>query len=777
MRARMLRLLFADIDGDHDAAVGRSDWERRALVRSIRRVTLGFAAVWQLAMILAAFGELGTAAWGIACAAGLLGLLALVALAGSAKRVGAVLDPVVSVAMAGIGFWAYLLGGELNSALVFAGSWQINFASCVAGLLLLRGYAVPLVAATAVAIGIGIGVALPAWGIATPLLVVATQLSIIVALRWGMSRLVAVAADADRLADELVVSEQRSAVSAHVRSQLAEQSRVLHDTAINTLGAIANGVTDTEQVLAQCARDVAVLRILRTQPSQLGGARLTEMFVQPGLRIVRAGDADAELSEWEAKLPAGTVSAVVGCVREAVTNATKHSGAAHVVVSAEIIGDALTVRVSDDGIGFDPHAGRTGFGVETSILRRAADHGFAATIQSAHAVGTTVTLVVPTTAGAAGTQLAETNGAHGTHGGAADTRPEVQLHERAAELWGLGVTAVSVVLLAAGSVNHGAALLPMIAIMLASWALFRYAPRVRRRGWFLALMAVATVAVFVLAAAATSFGTDAAMHWHALAPTGPFVLLLAGTANVWQRIAAAAVWALAAGAIAWPLVTATPEAAQIVLIAAGVGLGFAGVWASFQRVLRRLGAQAGAARSALAEAELRAELGAATDAGYRRWVAAGLDTAIALLHRIAAGAADPSALDTRLACEEEERYLRQLVQFGPQLVHLGRTLVETLSIARERGVNYVLSLGEQDAPDEQTAVEVAAAIGHALRALSPGDTLRASFFPVHDGLRLTLLGTQVLLAAAQAGNARHEPLGALELAELTYATAEKEMVA
>lgn len=206
MRARMLRLLFADIDGGHDAAVGHSDWERRALVRSIRRVTLGFAAVWQLAMMLAAFGELGSAAWGIASAAGGLGVVALIALA-SPQR--AWLDTTIPVCMAGIGFWAYALGQDVNSALVFAGSWQINFASCVAGLLVLRGYAFPLVAVTAIAIGVGIGIALPSWGIATSILVIATQLAIILALRWGMSRLVAIAEEADGLADDMTRAQQR----------------------------------------------------------------------------------------------------------------------------------------------------------------------------------------------------------------------------------------------------------------------------------------------------------------------------------------------------------------------------------------------------------------------------------------------------------------------------------------------------------------------------------------------------------------------------------------
>ena len=51
-----------------------------------------------------------------------------------------------------------------------------------------------------------------------------------------------------------------------------------------------------------------------------------------------------------------------GAVREAVTNAAKHAGAAKVVVFAEVDDDgALFVSVHDDGCGFDP-ARRAGDG-------------------------------------------------------------------------------------------------------------------------------------------------------------------------------------------------------------------------------------------------------------------------------------------------------------------------------------------------------------------------------------------------------------------------------
>ena len=82
-------------------------------------------------------------------------------------------------------------------------------------------------------------------------------------------------------------------------------------------------------------------------------------------------------------------------VKEALTNALKHSKAAEVLVQAKVSGRTLEILVVDDGHGFDPaslvEGWRNGMG---NMRRRATAMGAKLDLQSAPAKGTTVTLSV-----------------------------------------------------------------------------------------------------------------------------------------------------------------------------------------------------------------------------------------------------------------------------------------------------------------------------------------------------------------------------------------------
>jgi len=756
MVLRFARLVFADLSIPRASNVNHvTNAETQTLIRTVRRVALGFAAAWQLAMVLSTFGTLGLDGWPIMAAEVSLAAAALLALRYRGY------DPVIPLGMAATGLWSYLASGDIDSALVFAACWQIDFSSCVVGLLVLRRYAVPLVAGTSVAISASILVWLPEWEAQFAIVVVVTQLAIIIAMKWGMATLLGVAATADADAADAADAHHRTHLAEHLSAQLAEESRVLHDTAINTLGAIANGgagTADANVVREQCARDVELLETLRTQPSLLTPASLREMFDPQGLPIRRQGADDEELAGIELALPPSTVTAVVRCVREALTNATKHSGAEDVVVSASATPTTLTVSVRDSGVGFSRDIVPEGFGIGASILDRARDNGFLAEVVGRPGEGTTVTLTV-----------------HLQPSSPAEPRavrwlPDGSLHVRAGELWGIGVTAVSVVLLVAGSVNEHLALYPMIGLMVAVWLVFRFAPAAREHPAFLVALGVATCAVFLLSATATGFGANGAIHWHALAATGPFILLLSATSNRWARMLAACSWALVVFVVAGSIHPVSATAAQITVTAGAVGIGFSGVWIAFQSILRRLGAQASRSRQDVIEANLRAELDAATQRGYRRWVGAGLDSAIALLRELSGRERDPHEARTRDSCAEEERYLRQIVQISPQFVNLCRELPQTLNLAREQSVSYFLRLGSTDAPNEATARNIASSIAGALAELSPGDELRASLYPVGGGLQLTLLGPGISRPADSTGQVRHERLGPVDLVEVAYLT-------
>jgi signal transduction histidine kinase len=86
--------------------------------------------------------------------------------------------------------------------------------------------------------------------------------------------------------------------------------------------------------------------------------------------------------------------AVVGAVREALTNAAKHSGAQHVSALVEVSGDEVFALVRDRGSGFDT-AVHNGHGMAMSIDARMRRHGGTAVIRSASGEGTEVELRMP----------------------------------------------------------------------------------------------------------------------------------------------------------------------------------------------------------------------------------------------------------------------------------------------------------------------------------------------------------------------------------------------
>jgi signal transduction histidine kinase len=70
---------------------------------------------------------------------------------------------------------------------------------------------------------------------------------------------------------------------------------------------------------------------------------------------------------------------LVCILQEALTNVRKHSGAAHVkaLLSREVFQDDefITLRITDDGVGFDSAASRRSFGLLTMRERAASVNG------------------------------------------------------------------------------------------------------------------------------------------------------------------------------------------------------------------------------------------------------------------------------------------------------------------------------------------------------------------------------------------------------------------
>jgi signal transduction histidine kinase len=204
-------------------------------------------------------------------------------------------------------------------------------------------------------------------------------------------------------------------------------ARELHDETIQGLGALrllleyAHCLNDPaereralENAVVEVDREIEALRHLITE---LRPAALDDLGLVAALEALarRAGAIDgltvnADIADQGAvpRLDPEAESAVYRIAQEALTNAAKHAGAGHVVVSLHMDGDRLVAVVRDDGSGFSVSDGETrnsvggdgvpdpasGFGLH-GMRERAELVGAELEVDSHPGAGTTVRVSVP----------------------------------------------------------------------------------------------------------------------------------------------------------------------------------------------------------------------------------------------------------------------------------------------------------------------------------------------------------------------------------------------
>ncbi|MEV0644239.1 GAF domain-containing sensor histidine kinase [Phytomonospora sp. NPDC050363] len=130
--------------------------------------------------------------------------------------------------------------------------------------------------------------------------------------------------------------------------------------------------------------DLAADGLVRTLVKQ---ARLLDRL-HPA-EVTCAADSDAT------GLPPAAETVVFRIAQEALHNALRHSGAAHVELRMACGEEAFTLAVDDDGAGFDTRAAATkGLGLQ-SMSVRATELGGRLDVRTGPGAGTTISLVVP----------------------------------------------------------------------------------------------------------------------------------------------------------------------------------------------------------------------------------------------------------------------------------------------------------------------------------------------------------------------------------------------
>jgi signal transduction histidine kinase len=192
-------------------------------------------------------------------------------------------------------------------------------------------------------------------------------------------------------------------------------ARELHDQTLLGLGAVRRILGSAlrsgdperlregaEVAIAQIREEIEALRAII---ADLRPAALDELGLGPALAslvdraatgaglgselMVDVGDGDGESGRLEPELE----TVVYRLVQEAVTNAVRHAGATHVLVSVVRDGDELAIAVADDGRGFDPGAPAGGYGL-AGMRERAALVDGTVSIESS-GQGTTVRARLP----------------------------------------------------------------------------------------------------------------------------------------------------------------------------------------------------------------------------------------------------------------------------------------------------------------------------------------------------------------------------------------------
>ena len=219
-----------------------------------------------------------------------------------------------------------------------------------------------------------------------------------------------------RLIEELREREAEVAALSAARGAEAERARIsreLHDTlaqgfaSIVTLGHAVQGELESDpadarrhvELITETAREnLAESRriIAALGPSRLDGASLSEAVQRTvdSWREATGGDVRLEISGQ----PSATASAVevvaIRLVQESLENVRKHAHAPQVSVRLSYADNELEVSVQDGGIGFDPAAVRTGYGL-SGMRARVGEIGGNLALTSAPGQGTVVRATLP----------------------------------------------------------------------------------------------------------------------------------------------------------------------------------------------------------------------------------------------------------------------------------------------------------------------------------------------------------------------------------------------
>ncbi|MEV6280214.1 ATP-binding protein [Nocardia sp. NPDC051832] len=174
------------------------------------------------------------------------------------------------------------------------------------------------------------------------------------------------------------------------------QLRLLHDTALATLAAIAGGRVEqhSEQLRARAAQDVARIRrvLLADDHRTAPGDRLATAIARAEMLGLTVHYRHASALPT---LPGEVIAAFAGAAEEALNNVAAHAGVTECWLTVSRERRQVVVRVVDRGRGFDPDLEPPGYGLKHSIAERISEVGGTVRLSGVPGAGSCVELRWP----------------------------------------------------------------------------------------------------------------------------------------------------------------------------------------------------------------------------------------------------------------------------------------------------------------------------------------------------------------------------------------------
>lgn len=203
---------------------------------------------------------------------------------------------------------------------------------------------------------------------------------------------------------ELTIAEERSRLAHELHDAVSQKLFSLRLTAQAAAALVDRDPTrakdEMQQVATLAAEATDELRaaVVELRPAALDEDGLTATLRTHVQVLDRAHTARVTFAARSFRaLPAAQEEAMLRVSQEALHNALRHSGAAHVDVTVDRRGSGAVLRVTDDGSGFDPQSVRRAgrhLGL-VSMRDRTSGVGGTLTVESAPGKGTTIEMEVP----------------------------------------------------------------------------------------------------------------------------------------------------------------------------------------------------------------------------------------------------------------------------------------------------------------------------------------------------------------------------------------------